>query len=63
MNRKADPGEGPSVRQMNALQNAGIGVYYNLMNYAIMRENPEKISFVLWERADFSHIQNRTERI
>jgi hypothetical protein len=37
---------------MNALQNAGIGVYYNLMNYAIMRENPEKISLVLWESAD-----------
>ena len=39
---------------MNALQNARIGVYYNLMNYAIMRENPEKISLVLWESADFA---------
>lgn len=25
-----------------------------MMNYAIMRENPEKISLVLWESADFA---------
>jgi hypothetical protein len=48
---------------MNALQNAGIGVYYNSMNYAIMRENPEKISLVLWESADLPGRQNRLERI